>query len=252
MLNMKMQVLLPSEPLAPYVEAYYVSSPSSQEAKSMGFPAASNGYLKFSTESAVVSGQAAQPLAATAGYWEAAGLGVKLRPGSFYSLFGVPAQELTNRVLRLDELLGREAVDLVDQLAGQTSALAQVRCLEGVLVRFAQRQMDGARLIDQQAVALLLQQPTEPISKLADRLGYSPRQLQRRLNDFVGLSPRRYRRIYRFERALARLQMMADNEEIEWTTFALDGGYSDQAHFIRDFREFSGTTPTHYWHSIHG
>src|SRR5512145_899464 len=101
-----MNVLLPEQALASYIEAYYVSTDSRQDSLDAQFPAISTGYIKFSSTAAVVSGQATKPTAVRADSGSAAGLGVKLRPGAFHALFGIPAHELTDRVIRLEEILG--------------------------------------------------------------------------------------------------------------------------------------------------
>jgi AraC-like DNA-binding protein len=105
-------------------------------------------------------------------------------------------------------------------------------------------------LIEQQAVAVMRQLPATPIAQLARELGYSSRQLQRKLNDFVGLSPRLYKRICRFEKALALIHAALSLKPIRWSALARACGYSDQAHFIRDFHELAGCTPAQYLTSL--
>jgi AraC-like DNA-binding protein len=245
-MGMRLKVFLPSKALAPYVEVYYLSSNLRQDDSAPRFPAISTSYIKLSSVSAVVSGQTTKPTVADSDFGALAGLGVKLRAGAFYALFGLPASELTNRVIRVDEVLGRTTTELIDQLAEEAGPAEQVRCLERILLRYVQRARQRDELIAQQLVAALRRLPAMPISKLAEELGYSVRQLQRKLNDVVGLSPRLYQRICRFEKTLDLIHASSEANKISWTTIALTCGYSDQAHFIRDFHEFAGCTPGRY------
>jgi transcriptional regulator GlxA family with amidase domain len=78
------------------------------------------------------------------------------------------------------------------------------------------------------------------IRQLADWLGLSPRQLERRFRNEVGLSPKLFSRMQRFQRVFQKME----EPDISWVDAAVSCGYYDQAHLIRDFREFSGRTPS--------
>jgi transcriptional regulator GlxA family with amidase domain len=77
------------------------------------------------------------------------------------------------------------------------------------------------------------------VSKVADMLGLSSRQFERRFRNSVGISPKLFSRMQRFQRVL----QMVEGPEATWADTALSCGYHDQAHLIRDFREFAGSTP---------
>jgi AraC-like DNA-binding protein len=78
------------------------------------------------------------------------------------------------------------------------------------------------------------------IVDLADRLGLSPRQFERRFKQQVGIAPKLFSRLQRFQRVFQVLEDPATN----WVDTAMRCGYYDQAHLIRDFREFAGGAPT--------
>lgn len=243
---MSAKILFPRGALVPYIEVYYLSSDSGQDALTTRFSAISTSCIKFSSVTAVVSGQATKPTTLGAEFGELVGLGVKLRPGAFHALFGIPACELTNQVIGLDEVLGRTATELIEQLAEEGDPAGRVRCLEQALIPFAQRSQRRESMIEQRVVAVMRQLPARPIAKLAEELGYSSRQLQRKLNNIVGLSPQLYQRLCRFERSLDLIHAAAGAKRINWSSIAHACGYSDQAHFIRDFHEFAGCTPSRY------
>ena len=78
------------------------------------------------------------------------------------------------------------------------------------------------------------------VRHLADRIGLSSRQFERRFRSAVGISPKLFCRMQRFQRVFPAME----NTQSQWVDAAVNCGYYDQAHLIRDFREFSGTTPT--------
>jgi methylphosphotriester-DNA--protein-cysteine methyltransferase len=79
-----------------------------------------------------------------------------------------------------------------------------------------------------------------PIRLLAGEVGWSHKHLIAKFKQQVGLPPKAAARLVRFDRVLGRL---AERPVPAWEQLAADGGYADQAHLIRDFREFTGTTP---------
>jgi transcriptional regulator GlxA family with amidase domain len=87
---------------------------------------------------------------------------------------------------------------------------------------------------------ILSSQGTAAVSDLCAGLGLSGRHLTRRFEEQVGTGPKLLSRIVRFQRAL---RMSAD-ARAPWALIAAECGYFDQAHLVRDFREFSGRTPT--------
>jgi methylphosphotriester-DNA--protein-cysteine methyltransferase len=74
-------------------------------------------------------------------------------------------------------------------------------------------------------------------------MNLSTRQLERVFRDHVGLGPKTYSRLVRFDRTVRGIQRRG---ALSWTHFALIHGYSDQAHFINDFKEFAGVTPVQF------
>jgi AraC-like DNA-binding protein len=79
------------------------------------------------------------------------------------------------------------------------------------------------------------------IADLVAAAGWSHRHSSARFRADVGLTPKTFARIARFEAAFADLQT---RRAVRWADFALDCGYADQAHLVRDFRELAGATPT--------
>jgi methylphosphotriester-DNA--protein-cysteine methyltransferase len=82
-----------------------------------------------------------------------------------------------------------------------------------------------------------------PIGRVAKDVGWSHRHLIAKFKQQVGLPPKTAARLVRFDRVWRRLD---EGRPLDWGQLAADSGYADQAHLIRDFRQFTGTTPTDF------
>jgi AraC-like DNA-binding protein len=115
--------------------------------------------------------------------------------------------------------------------------------LEHFLLRQAKLARDGNPAIHH-ALRRFNTQPSVPsIAAVADELGVSHKHLIQQFRNEVGLTPKRYCRIQRFQSVLRAIQ---NQRKVEWADIACAGGYFDQAHFIREFRDFSGLNPAAY------
>lgn len=169
-------------------------------------------------------------------------MGVHFKSGGAFPFLG-PAGELRDALVPLEALWGARAVELRDQLLGAATAEARFRVLEQALLAHAAR-LPGHH----PAVAFALDQfqnvPRRPkVSEVAWWSGLSQRRFIRSFDEEVGLTPKLFCRIQRFQLAL---RLVENGRWTDWADVALECGYFDQAHLINDFRAFSGVTPTAY------
>ena len=184
-----------------------------------------------------------------------AGIQVNLTPLGAHLLLGLPMRELTNRVVELDDLLGAGADLLVEQLHDAVDWQARFALLDEALVR----RLDSARPASPDvawAWRRLIQGGGRPaVGELCDELGCSRKHLLRRFNEQIGVAPKTYARVLRFQRAVQMLghrdgASWLDEHERgagqgkSWGEIALECGYFDQAHMNRDFRQFAGASPS--------
>ena len=95
------------------------------------------------------------------------------------------------------------------------------------------------------ALAHLVCEPhSSTIGTIIDELGLSPRRFIQVFSEQVGMTPKLFCRVRRFQRALSQIQRLRDGM---WADLAAECGYYDQAHFISDFKEFCGITPSQYF-----
>ncbi|HET9395908.1 MAG TPA: helix-turn-helix domain-containing protein, partial [Nitrospiraceae bacterium] len=140
----------------------------------------------------------------------------------------------------LEDLWGYQAHTIRGQLVEAGAAERQLAMFESTLVA----RLPRIRAMHP-AVAHALQQfaYTQTVSEVTKTSGYSHRRFIALFQQSVGLTPKLYCRVLRFQQALQRL---ASEPEMSFAQIALAAGYSDQAHFTRDFREFAGVAPGHY------
>lgn len=170
-------------------------------------------------------------------------MGVHLRPGGAPALLGVPADEVEGADLPLEAFWGRAAVELRDRLLAESDADARLATLEDVLTRQVRPALASHPVL--RAALERLDRPEDPIAigALAADAGWSRQRFIRTFRAGVGLTPKAYARVRRFQAALRRFHA---GGAAPWVDVAAACGYYDQAHFIRDFRAFSGLTPAAY------
>ncbi len=174
---------------------------------------------------------------------QASVMGVHFKPGGAVPFLGLPAGDFHGTHVALDALWGRFAAELRDRLIAAPTPEAKFRTLEAALLARAARPFTR-----HPAVAFALREfvaapHLRRVAEVTEEIGLSQRHFIARFRDEVGLTPKLFCRVRRFQRVVRRIGL---GEQIAWADLALDCGYSDQAHCIRDFRDFSGLNPTAY------
>ncbi|OOG44185.1 helix-turn-helix transcriptional regulator [Polaromonas sp. A23] len=171
--------------------------------------------------------------------------GVQLLPGAAQVLLGLPADELCEQHVRLDDLWGASAGLMREQLLEASSPAQKMLRLQTLLLaRLQPAPASSTLFMVKRAVAQL--KAGISVRQVAAHSGYSHRQFIRLFSETVGLSPKLYSRVRRFQHALELMQRTGTGTWMELADVAMEAGYNDQPHFNRDFREFSGLTPELY------
>jgi AraC-like DNA-binding protein len=169
-------------------------------------------------------------------------LEVLLAPLGAYTLLGRPMDELSGQTVDLVDVLGPDGRRLAEQLRETPSWRGRFTLLDQFLLR---RLADGPRPAPEVASArerLLATGGAVPIGQLADEAGWSHRHLIARFRQQVGVRPKTAARLVRFDQVWQRLGQAGGR--LDWGLVAAEVGYADHAHLVRDFRQFTGTTPT--------
>jgi AraC-like DNA-binding protein len=164
--------------------------------------------------------------------------GVSFVPGGAWPFVGVPASEVTERVIDLSEFWARDGSVLRERLFEARDPAAQLDMLETTLLEQARYSNEGGREVE---VACALVAEGVKIRTVGDRVGLTPRQLIARFRSRIGMSPKLFARIARFQRLIRAI-----DGQMSWVELAGRHGFADQAHLIREFQVFAGTTPTAY------
>jgi AraC-like DNA-binding protein len=165
---------------------------------------------------------------------------IVFQPGGMFALFSVPAEKLTNDHFDGEAALGRELGKLEHRLADATSFTDRVRVADEYLC-VKRPAFDSVGGIADAAAKVLSTSGCVRVSDLAHHAGFGVRQFERRFRYEIGIPPKLYARIVRFEAALRR---KAVAPATRWTDIAHALGYHDQMHMVHDFNRLSGDSPT--------
>ena len=163
-------------------------------------------------------------------------VGAVLRPGASMALFGMPAGEIAGRHTRLDELWRDITVGRISEASSPLDEF------ETILLAKLQRKVSLSPSV---GMALRELECGSSVDDVVQASGYSHRRFIALFRDAVGLTPKRYARLRRFQRALSGRVAAPSLADV-----ALTAGYSDQSHFNREFLDFAGITPTQYAASL--
>ncbi len=170
-------------------------------------------------------------------------VGVRFRPGAAIDLLGVAARELRDETAPVADVWGAEGRTLDARLADARDAFEVRSAIEAAIsARVARTRAPDPRVAH--AVTLLNANGGElPIPAVAAKVGVGERQLERLFDERVGYGPKAFARVVRLQRATATI---ARGSIASWARLAVDCGYSDQAHLVREFRALTGVTPRLY------
>jgi AraC-like DNA-binding protein len=175
-------------------------------------------------------------------------IGIVFAPGGFTPFANDSAHLFSNQSVALFDIWGSQANSLRDQLRDLPTPQARLCCLEQFLRScFAARIAHSVFALPAEIDFAIHQFERIPnvasVRETARKIGWSERRFSQVFREAVGLTPKVWCRIQRFQRAVHQLHAGAD---IRWAELALDCGYYDQSHFANEFRAFSGVDATTY------
>jgi len=163
---------------------------------------------------------------------------VEFRIGGAAAFFSMPLSEVNDQAVELDDLWPGEGRLLPERLCEARTPADKFRVLETVLLEHLLRSWDPAM-----SAAISFLERGMSVAEAASRTGLLPKTFLRRFCSQVGLPPKRLSRVRRLQRIVRSLPASA---AADWCMIAASHGYTDQAHFIHDFRDLAGLTPTAY------
>jgi AraC-like DNA-binding protein len=171
------------------------------------------------------------------------GLQVNFTPIGAYRLLGMPQHLVANAVVDAVELMGNPMRRLIDRVMDLGTWEERIDAVEAFLLARLTNAPEATPGIEWAWRQLRASGGAAPIGELAEALDYRPRQFIDLFRQEVGLAPKTMARVLRFHRVIERLQV---SSSVRWADLAAECGYYDQSHFVREFREFAGSTPTEF------
>ena len=171
-------------------------------------------------------------------------IGMFFYPSAIKTVFGIDAHILTDNCVDLesiDKLIGKK---LSEQLLNCTSVEAQVSQLITSITRLInQNEILPDVQVNYALKEIISSGGNISLKELRSKMNLSERTLERRFKTWIGVSPKLFTRICQFQSSIDQLKL---NNYFKLSDIAFDNEFSDQSHFIRAFKEFSGITPNHY------
>lgn len=170
-------------------------------------------------------------------------IGVHFKPGGCYPFVDFPMAELNNNTVELDSVWGNEVHTVREAILHAPDIEKRFSILENYFLLRGKNKMEEHALV-RYSVGQLVQSPQMwTIRSLSVKTGVTPKHLITLFRKYVGLSPKMFSRIYKFQKVI---RLIEQQKKIDWAPLAYECGYFDQAHFIKEFRDFSGLNPVSY------
>lgn len=190
-----------------------------------------------------VFGQITQPL-----YIEPTGetgiFAVRFLPNGFVPFVDFPVHKMENKAVPLIELFGEEASKLEKEVLKAASNKERVKIVEAFFTKL----ISDSKVIDRitkSSVALILELKGQlSVEELSENLSINKRQLERKFTSMIGVSPKQLSKMVRIQSVLKSL---IENNFSNLTDVAYENNFYDQAHFIKEFKEFTGVSPKDFY-----
>jgi AraC-like DNA-binding protein len=172
------------------------------------------------------------------------GLQLGLTPGGARAIFGMPAAELAEQSVELEDVVGRVAGSLLDELEGSATWPDRFAAVERVVLALMRRAgSTGVAPEVGEAWRLIRRgRGLVPVTGVAAEIGWSTRHLEQRFRDEFGITPKAALRLTRFERSV----VAARDPRRRLAVVAAECGYADQAHLAREWRDLAGRPPSRW------
>lgn len=197
-----------------------------------------------SCKRAWVSGMRTEYISIQARAAESEMLVVRFRPGMAWSFLHMPVLEIKDKVVDAELVFGNEILLFREQLLGQAGPEKKFTIAETYLLNRIKNHFDVHPAISY-CIAKIGDSPSQAsIRDITHKTGYTNKHLISLFGKYAGINPKQYVNVLKFQQAVLSLEK--NPLQVNWSGLALDCGYYDQAHFINEFKRFSGFNPSAY------
>jgi len=168
---------------------------------------------------------------------------ISFRPNGFSKVFGLPSSQITDQIMDADDIFDATVKSFFEQLCTARGLTEMALLADAYLFYYLKKQksVDYKDAITAVSNLILSKAGVLNIEQLASEANMSVRSFERHFIEQVGISPKLFCCITRFNRAFA---LKLRNPHKDWTSIAYECGYFDQMHLIKDFKKFAGSSPS--------
>ena len=170
-------------------------------------------------------------------------MGVVFRPGGVHALLDAPTDAFHNKNVPLDLIWGSMVRSLRDRLRTGNDPAEKFRVLEVALMQHLNERLQLNNAVRYALHEFVRRPEILRVRELAHETGLSRRRFSQLFRVQIGLTPKLYCRLQRFQNTL---KLIASGTPVDWAQLALAAGYCDQAHMVHEFHDFSGLSPSAY------
>lgn len=169
--------------------------------------------------------------------------GIRFHPFGLYPLIKQPLHELTETIENVETILNRAGIEIEERINEAGSTQARISIFEKMFEKTALNKRIEMDFISSATKLILESSGRIAVEKVVSEFETNFKQLERLFKNQIGLTPKRFCRTIRLQKIV---QGLKESKVESWADVAVSFGYFDQAHFIKDFREFTGTTPNYF------
>jgi len=170
-------------------------------------------------------------------------IAIRFLPGGFLHFFDSAMYNFTDQIIPLETTSGKNSRNLIEQLFLENHIENQIKLLESHLERLLKINSRNDTVVKNALYKILTNKGNIRVSELSRIVDTSKRQLRRKFERWVGVSPKAFCRIIRFKNVL---RMVRHDSKRNLLSIALDSGYYDQSHFIHEFNSYYGLNPSEF------
>ncbi|MBK7871746.1 MAG: helix-turn-helix transcriptional regulator [Saprospiraceae bacterium] len=169
---------------------------------------------------------------------------VRFHPGGFLPFTTIALKELENTAVALEKTFDADGKDIEEKILSAHSTSERIKLIEAFLLSRLADAETIDRIVKSTVETMLTANGQLSVEELSQQTNINRSQLERKFSSAIGLSPKQLSKVIRLQ---ATLKMLLNNELNSLTALAYAGEYYDQAHFIKDFKEFTGRTPKEFY-----